>query len=173
MDWKCDSSCMTDSDEGLEHWKSILYELHGHRCERITNSIRWVGSEERASPTFDGMFNLEEFIAQFSEKVPDSQKMETLDSVFRATAARWWNGHKQHIHSWGDCQKFLGLRFVDQPPVRTQKCHIFIHLSVHYSLHFIALLNLDHIIFINTFEFHIIIFHFIHFSIKSEFMIKY
>ena len=41
--------------------------------------------------------------------------METLDSAFRATIARWWNGHKQHIHSWRNCQKFLRLRFVDQP----------------------------------------------------------
>ena len=49
----------------------------------------------------------------------------------------------------------------------------FIHLSLHYSLHFIAQLNLRHIIFINTFGFHIFIFHFIHFSIKSEFVIKY
>ena len=63
--------------------------------------------------------------------------------------------------------------FSRMPPVGTQKCRIFIHLSLHYSLHFIAQLNLHHIIFINTFGFHIIIFHFIHFSIKSEFMIKY
>ena len=42
--------------------------------------------------------------------------------------------------------------------VRTHKCHIFIHLSLHYSLHFIALLNLHHIIFINTFGFHFIYF---------------
>ena len=41
--------------------------------------------------------------------------METLDSVFRAAAARWWNGHKKYIHSWRACQKFLRLRFMDQP----------------------------------------------------------
>jgi hypothetical protein len=61
--------------------------------------------------------------------------------------------------SWGD--------------VRTQKCHIFIHLSLHYSLHFIVPLTFHHTIFINTFGFHIIVFHFIHFSIISEFVIKY
>ena len=44
MDWQCDSSCMTDSDEGLENWQNRLYELHGHRCAIITKSIRWVGS---------------------------------------------------------------------------------------------------------------------------------
>ena len=41
--------------------------------------------------------------------------METLDSVFRVVAARWWNGHKKYIHSWRACQKFLRLRFMDQP----------------------------------------------------------
>jgi hypothetical protein len=66
----------------------------------------------------------------------------------------------------------MGMR-LRKPVVGTQKCRIFIHLSLHYSLHFIAQLNLCHIIFINTIGFHIIIFHFIHFSIKSEFMIKY
>ena len=43
MDWQCDNSCMTDSDEGLENWKNRLYELHGHRCARITKFIKWVG----------------------------------------------------------------------------------------------------------------------------------
>ena len=85
---------MTDSDEGLENWQSRLYELHGHRCAIITKSIRWVGSEIRTVPLFDGLTNLEDFIVQFSEKIPDLQKMETLDSAFRASAARWWNGHQ-------------------------------------------------------------------------------
>ena len=76
----------------------------------------------------------------------------------------------QKIHAWlHEDMQHLQLG----GGVRTRKCRIFIHLSLHYSLHFIALLNLHHIIFINTFGFHIIIFHFIHFSIKSEFMIKY
>ena len=109
MEWQCDSSCITDSNEGLENWQDQLYELHGHRSARITKSIRWVGSQKRILPTFDGLTDLEYFI------VPYSQKMETLDSVFRAAAARWWNGHKKYIHSWRACQKFLRLRFMDQP----------------------------------------------------------
>ncbi len=115
MNWKCDSSCIIDLDEGLENWKSILYELHGYYCARVTKSIRWVGSEIRTSPTFDGLTNMEEFVAKFSEQVPDSQKVESLDSTFRAIASIWWNGHKKNIHSWRDCQNFLCLRFLDQP----------------------------------------------------------
>ena len=106
---------MTDSDEGLENWQNRLYELHGHRCARITKCLRWLSSQIRALPTFDGLTDPGEFIVQFSEQVPDSQKMETLGSMFRATAARWWNGHKKHIHSWEACQEFFHLRFMDQP----------------------------------------------------------
>ena len=95
MDWQCDSYCMTDSDEGLENWQNRLYELHGHRCARITKSLRWLGSQTRVLPTFDGLTDPEDFIEQFSEQVPDSQKMETLDSAFRATVARWWNSNKK------------------------------------------------------------------------------
>ena len=45
MDWQCDSSCLTDSDDGLENWQNRLYELHGHRCARLTKSLRWLGSQ--------------------------------------------------------------------------------------------------------------------------------
>ena len=44
MDWQCDSSCMTYSDQGLENWQNRLYELHGHRCARITKSLRWLST---------------------------------------------------------------------------------------------------------------------------------
>ena len=92
MDWQCDKSYMTNLDDFLENWQNRLYELHGHRCARITNFLRWLSSQTRALPNFDGSTDPEEFIAQFSAQVPDSQKMETLDSAFRAVAARWWNG---------------------------------------------------------------------------------
>ena len=115
MDRQCDNSCMTDSDEGLENWQNRLYELHGHRRARITKSLKWLGSQTRVLPIFDGLIDPADFIVQFSEKVPDSQKMQTLDSVFRATATKWWNGHKKYIDSWSACQKFLRLRFMDQP----------------------------------------------------------
>ena len=72
MDWQCDSSYMIDSDDGLENWQSRLYELHGHRCSIITKYLRWLGSQTRTLPVFDGSTDPEEFIVQFSEKVPNS-----------------------------------------------------------------------------------------------------
>ena len=62
MDWQCDSSYMTDSDDGLENWQNRLYELHGHRCARITKSIRWLGAQVRILPNFDDLSDPEQFI---------------------------------------------------------------------------------------------------------------
>ena len=110
MDWQCDSSCMTDSDDGLENWQNRLYELHGHRCARITKSLRWLGSQTRPLPIFDGSTDPEEFIEQFLAQILDSQKMETLDLALKAIAARWWTGHRKNTPSWKACQQFLRLK---------------------------------------------------------------
>ena len=72
LDWQCDSSCMSDSDDGLENWQNRLYELHGHRCAQITKSLRCLSVQPRELPTQVGLTDLGEFIAHFSEQVPKS-----------------------------------------------------------------------------------------------------
>ena len=88
---------MTDLDDGLENWQNRLYELHGHRCARITKSIRWLGAQVRVLPNSDDLSNPEQFIEQFLDQIPDPQKRETLDLVFRPPAARWRDNHKKYI----------------------------------------------------------------------------
>ena len=73
MDWQCDSSCMSDSDDGLENWQNRLYELHGHRCAQITQSLRCLSAQPRGLPAYVGMTNSEEFITHVSDRVPQSQ----------------------------------------------------------------------------------------------------
>ena len=102
---------MMDSNDGLENWQNRLYELYGHKCARITKSLRWL---TRALPIFYGLTDPAEFSATFSEQMPASQTRETLDSAFRATAARWRDNHKKYIPSWEACQKSLRLRCMDQ-----------------------------------------------------------
>ena len=52
-DWESGSSCMTDSEDGLESWQNRLSELHGHRCTRITKSLRRLSSQTRTFPASD------------------------------------------------------------------------------------------------------------------------
>jgi hypothetical protein len=65
-----------------------------------------------------------------------------------------------------------GTTIILLPLVGAHKCPIFIHLSLHHSPHFITPLTFHDIISINMLGFHLIVLHFIHFSIKREFVIK-
>ena len=110
--WESSSSCMTDSEDDLESWKNRLYELQGHRCARITKSLKRLSSQIRALPISEGLTDPEELI------VLDSPKMVTLESAFGATIAKGWNSRKKYIPSWEACQKFLYLRFGGQLQTR-------------------------------------------------------
>ena len=106
---------MTDSEDELESWQNQLYEHHEHRSGQTTKSLKWLTSQPTTIPVFDGSTDPEPFIVQFSAQIPEPQKMEALESTFRATAVRWWKGHKKKIPSWEVCQKLLRLRFTNQP----------------------------------------------------------
>ena len=111
--WESGSSCMTDSEDELESWQHRLSEHHRGSNVCPTKSLRWVDSQPRTIPVYDGSTNPEPFIVQFSDQIPDLQKMEALESAFRATAVRWWMSHKRQISTWEACQKLLRLRFSD------------------------------------------------------------
>ena len=85
---------MMDSDDGLENWQNRLYELHGHRCAKITKSLRWLDAQVIVLPNVDGLSNPEQLLVQLSEQIPESQEMDISDPTFRTTAARWWNAHE-------------------------------------------------------------------------------
>ena len=93
--WESGSSCLMDSADELENWQHRLSEHHRGRNVCPTKSLRWVNSQLRTIPVYDGSTDPEPFIVQFSDQIPDLQKMEALESAFRATAVRWWMSHKK------------------------------------------------------------------------------
>ena len=38
--WHCESSCASDSEEGVENWQQRLYEVSRRRLARVTKSLR-------------------------------------------------------------------------------------------------------------------------------------
>ena len=95
--WEFGSSCMMDSEDDLESWQNQLYELQGHRCARITKSLRRLSSQTRALPVCEGSTDPEELI------VLDSPKLVTLESAFETTTAKGWIRKKKYIPSWEAC----------------------------------------------------------------------
>jgi hypothetical protein len=63
--WCCESSCVFDSEVGLENWKQCLHEVSGRRLARITKSLRLIGSEVSTVPTFDGLSDIQTFIHEY------------------------------------------------------------------------------------------------------------
>ena len=112
--WESGSSCMTDPEGELENWQHRLSELHQDSNACLTKSIRWVDSQTRHIPVYDGSTDPALFIAHISAQIPAPQIMDVLESAFRATAIRWWSSHKKQIPTWDVCQTLLRLRFSDQ-----------------------------------------------------------
>ena len=104
---------MSDLDDGLENWQNRLYELHGHRCAQITQSLRCLSAHPRGLPAYVGMTDPGEFIAHVSDRVPQSQNTQTLETALGATAAWGTDPTKSHP-CWGAYQKFLRPRFISQ-----------------------------------------------------------
>ena len=94
ISWRCDSSCASDSDVGLENWQNRLYEVSAHKCAFMTKSLRWIGTEIKDIPSFDGLADVNEFLQQFEQEISHEQRMEVIDLAVRATPARWWHSHK-------------------------------------------------------------------------------
>jgi hypothetical protein len=58
LSWRCESSCTSDSDVGLENWQQHLHEVSGRRLAWITKSLRWIGSEVNTVPIFYGLSDI-------------------------------------------------------------------------------------------------------------------
>ena len=119
MDWQCDISCMTDSDDGLENWKNRLYELHGHRCARITNSLRWLTAQPSTLIASEGSTNPPESIMPLPTKLLAPQKVENRDSALKVTIASRWNAHTKYLFSWEACEAAPRLQFM--APLQTMR----------------------------------------------------
>jgi hypothetical protein len=58
LNWWGITSCVLDSDIGLESWQQRLDEVPTRRCARIDCTVRWVGTEIREPPIFHGVNDL-------------------------------------------------------------------------------------------------------------------
>lgn len=84
------------------------------RCERMTKSLRWIGSQVGSIPIYDGFNNLEFFIEDFEKIVLEPQRILALYITLKATPARWWGVHKKTLETWSQCKELLQVRFSEE-----------------------------------------------------------
>jgi hypothetical protein len=83
LSWQSENACSSDSEEALENWQNIMYEVSTRRCATLTKVVHWIGKEVSNLPTFDGLNNLETFLAEFERIVPIQQRLLALDEVLK------------------------------------------------------------------------------------------
>ena len=95
----------------LENWQNRLYEVSARRCAFVTKSLRWIGTEIIDILSFHGLVDVNEFLQQFEQEIPQEQRLTTMDLAVKATPATWWHAHKEHIASWDDLKRLMTIIF--------------------------------------------------------------
>ena len=111
LSWQCESSCISNSEVGLENWQQCLHEVSGRRLARITKTLHWIGSEVSTLPIFDGLSNIQIFVQEYEAQFPCSKRLQHLVVALRATPMRWWTAHQHNIATWNTCRRLLLIRF--------------------------------------------------------------
>jgi hypothetical protein len=75
LSWRCESSCMSDSDVGLENWQQRLHEVSRRRLARITKTLCWIRSEVSTLPIFDGLSDVRVFVQEYEAQLPCSKRL--------------------------------------------------------------------------------------------------
>ena len=77
----------------------------------MTKSLHWIGTESIDIPSFHGLADFNDFLQQFEQEIPQEQRMTTMDLAVKATPARWWHAHREHIASWDDLKRLMAIIF--------------------------------------------------------------
>ena len=77
----------------------------------MTKSLQWTGAEIIDIPSFHGLVDVNDFLYQFEQEIPQEQRMSAIDLAVRATLVIWWHAYKQHIASWDDFKRLTMIRF--------------------------------------------------------------
>ena len=75
LSWRCESSCMSDLEVGLENWQECLHEVSRRRLARITKTLRWIGLEVSTLPVFDGLSDIEIFVQEYEAQLPCPERL--------------------------------------------------------------------------------------------------
>ena len=75
LSWRCESSCVSNSEVGLVNWQQCLHEVLGRRLARITKSLCWIRSEVSTLSIFDGLFDIQIFVQEYEAQLPCSKRL--------------------------------------------------------------------------------------------------
>ena len=97
LTWEHDNSCASNSEEELENWHNRIHEVSTRNCAQVTKSVFCMTSEVCNLPSYDVLGDVNIFLDEYEEQVPENQRLLALDIALKVTPARWWGAHKKNI----------------------------------------------------------------------------
>lgn len=111
ISWEHDGSCTSDSDEEVERWQNWLHKVTALNCNMMIRSLRYVTTEARVLPTYDGETIVDEFLDKFESEVLEQQQYSALEWALHATPTQWWSTHQKTVVNWCECRSQMCLHF--------------------------------------------------------------
>jgi hypothetical protein len=108
--WRSIQSTDEDSELDFESWQQGSYEIFSRICATVKET-RWVGTEVREHPVYDGTSDLDIFMHNMEENVREYQIILVLDVAFQNTPTRWWSNHKAILRTCDEVKKSIKYRF--------------------------------------------------------------
>jgi hypothetical protein len=94
----------------FDSWKQGSYKIFSRRCVTV-RVTRWVETEFREHPIYDGTSELDSCLLSMEEKVLEDQRVLVLDVAFQDTPSRWWDNNKALLRTWDDGKQDIKYRF--------------------------------------------------------------
>jgi hypothetical protein len=113
VSWRSIQSVNEDSEMAFDSWQQGSYEIFSRICATIRET-RWVGTEVREHPVYDGTSGPDIFLLNMEEKVAEAQRISVLDLSLQDTRTKWWANHKSLLKNWDDVKKAIKYRFQDK-----------------------------------------------------------
>jgi hypothetical protein len=79
----------------------------GGREEECGEATRWIGTEVREHPTYDGTSKVHNFLASMEEKIATDQRIYVPELALHDIPARWLATHKASIMEWEDAKQAI------------------------------------------------------------------
>ena len=78
ISWRSMQSTDEDSELTFDSWQQGSYEIFSRRRATVSET-RWVGTEVREHPVYDGTSGLDIFLLSMEEKVVEDQRISMMD----------------------------------------------------------------------------------------------
>jgi hypothetical protein len=82
VSWRSIQSADEDSELAFDSWQQGSHERFSRRCATV-RMTRWIGTEAREHPVYDGTSDLDNFLQNMEENVREDQRILVLDIAFQ------------------------------------------------------------------------------------------